>query len=212
MAPGSSTADAPPAGFAGSTATGTTDAYGGGGWVPPPSAYVAAPQPQPVPPRSRRRRLFWGLLLLLLVLFVIVPALVIGAVVIGIAKGEINFTGDLHAVRWTPDEVEDFPVVIHREEAELVIDLTELDDGDLVDLAALDGPAEVRADLTFGEIRVIVPDDLDVAVDADVTLGEVVVFDESENGINPGVHVQDDDSLIELDLEVELGSIVIERD
>ena len=185
-----------------------------GGWAPPPSAYVAAPQEPARPRRRSRRRTVFLVLLVVLLSFFLVAVLLIGGLVWAVSSGsgeiEINGGPDINR---TIDSVDDFPVSYDLDGGHVVIDLSELDAADLDELAELDGPV-VDVNVDFGEIEVIVPDDLDVRVDAEAGLGDVSVFGVHDDGIGSSVTVTDPadgDPLVDLRLDVGLGQVTVER-
>jgi phage shock protein PspC (stress-responsive transcriptional regulator) len=191
------------------TATGPA----GGGFPPtPPSAYVAtappAPQGAPVPPRSRRRRFGLATLVILAVLFLLaIPLLLVGAFFAAISSDSMDFGGDPE--RYTPTSVtDDFPLVIDREDAAIEVDLTELEG---TDFAGRTNPVLVDLSVDFGRIEVIVPDGLEVSVDASSTFGDVDVFDESDDGFSNDITVTAEDPDLELRLDAGAGEVVVRR-
>ncbi len=163
----------------------------------------------PVPPRSRRR--FAPLLLILaVVLFVLtIPVLIVGGLVAGVATGAIDLDIEQSAVEVTPATVADIPESIVRGGAEVVIDLTSLE---AADFAELDDPVLLETRLDVGSIRVIVPDDIAVSVDADADIGSVSVFDQTDDGFGVGRRSSPEgDPDLELDLEVDIGEIIVQQ-
>jgi phage shock protein PspC (stress-responsive transcriptional regulator) len=91
---------------------------------------------------------------------------------------------------------------------EMVLDLSELDDPE-----NLDGRT-IRVDGELGRIEVIVPDDVDVQVDAFVDgLGDTSVFGEHDDGVEPRVtdthDVRDEVATFSLDADLSVGEIVV---
>ena len=193
-------------------AAGSSDGsdYSGGG-----DDVYGSPGPigQPVPPRSRRRRVgLIGIIVAGVLVVVAVPVLLVGALIAGIASGNIDFDFDQAQVQLIPTSTDAIPDSIVRDNAEIVIDLTTLDAADFDDL---DGPIPVDAKTDVGSIRVIVPDDVAVDVQADVDIGSVSVLGESDDGFNSSVDVSpgssEGEAAVELDLDVGIGEIVVER-
>ncbi|WP_158542926.1 PspC domain-containing protein [Phytoactinopolyspora halophila] len=93
---------------------------------------------------------------------------------------------------------------------QLIYDLSalELDEGQTVDL---------ELHLAVGSMQIIVPEDVDVAVDGNVTLGNMQAFDEAYSGFGQQRQIIAegpagiDGGTIELDLDVSVGNIQIER-
>jgi len=184
-----------------------SSAGGSGGTVYGPSGPAGAPVP---PPSSRRR---WGLIGIVVggVLFLLaIPALIIAALVAGVASGEFDLNFDQAQVRYAPATVAAIPDAVVEDGADLVIDLTSLD---AADFDSLDAPVPVDADVDIGSIRVVVPEDLDVAIDASVDVGTVSVFGEEDDGFDSSIEVSPDNGAadVDLDLVVGLGEITVER-
>lgn len=168
----------------------------------------ASPGPigPPVAPRSRRR---FGVIVAVGLFVLAVPVVVIGGVVAGVATGAIDFDFTDSPVQLTPETVAEIPTSIVRGGAEIEIDLTSLDATDFADLEE-PVPLEVRVDA--GSIRMIVPDELDVSVDAKADIGSVSVFGQSDEGFGADQRVSPPGPVdIALDLEVDVGEIIVER-
>ena len=188
--------------------------------VPPPAAAGPAPG-TPVPPRRRRWR---RVVLTLLVLFVFLPLLLI-ALVVGLLLGNgISIDAGFDSV-YRPQTVADIPAAIDQDAGEVLLDLTEIDIGEYrsapsgsptpPDARAAEPPElpiPVAIDLDFGEVRVIVPEGLDLTVDAEADLGEVEVFGRSDDGFDNDVtDPGDGDPAIDLEIRLGAGSVVVER-
>jgi phage shock protein PspC (stress-responsive transcriptional regulator) len=186
----------------------SAEGYRATGYPPPPDAYAAAPAGAAVPPRSGRRRIVlmtvFGLAIGLLVLL---PLGIAGTVAVLIATDTIDFD-EPPTITFRPTSVDALPAAIDEDSGRIVIDLTALDTAELADQS--ERPV-IDADVDFGEITVIVPDDLDVTVDADVSLGDVHVFGEHEDGFRPNITRADPDADLDLVLDVGLGEIRVER-
>lgn len=191
----------------------------------------------PVPPRRRR----WGrILFALFFVFVLLPILLI-ALVIGLLLGNgIDIDAGFDS-QYRPQSVIDIPAIIDQDAGEVVLDLTDLDPSQFVPAPVptpppvpdppgglvgpdapeapqvptivdeLDLPIPIEIDLDFGEVRVIVPEGLAISVDAEADLGDVEVFGRSEDGIDNDVTVNVDEPLIDLDIRVGAGRILVER-
>lgn len=184
---------------------------GGVGSPPPPNAYGPSGHGgAPVPPRTGKRR--FGVLAVIaavLLALVAIPVLAAVAFFAAAANGDLEFSTirvGADPIVYTPATVEAIPNRIVEDGGELKIDLTELDAADFSDL---DEPIEINADLDFGKIMVIVPNDIDVSVDASVGLGDVTVFGDNEDGFDPTIVERNDDADVELDLSVDVGEVVV---
>ena len=172
-----------------------------------PSAPWTTPQmptsvPQPVEPRSRRRKfaVAGGLIGVLL----LIPALIIGGIVAAIAFGDLEIDA---SQTFTPDSIEDLPANLGTSDGELILDLRNVDFSD-VDVSE---PVELNIAQNVGRIEVILGPDVPVEVVAEVELGDVDVLGRSSDGINPEVSVLDEDALLVLDLDLDLGEIVVNQ-
>ncbi len=181
---------------------------GGVGTPPPPAPGFNGPAGAPVPPRSRKRR--FGVVAVVIgvvMALVIVPLMIAVAFFAAVANGEFEFSsiGD-DPIVFTPATVDAIPNRIIEDGAELEIDLTRLD---AADFRNIDEPVEINADVDFGKITVIVPDDIDVSVDASTGLGDVTVFGDTEDGFSPSIVDRNSDPDIELILDMDIGEVVV---
>lgn len=166
---------------------------------------TATPYPDPVgapvPPRSRGRR---AAAIGCLVFIIGIPLALIAAVAAVIAFGDIDINTD-DPITYRPATVEAIPQTVDHDAGEVVINLTELDSSMFDETVPLD------VELNFGEITVIVPEDLVVDVDASASVGDVTVFDRNEDGFNPRIEDQMSDADISLELDVWAGQVRVER-
>ncbi len=175
------------------------------GAAPPPPTGGLAPG-TPVPRRRRR----WGkLVLALLILFVGIPLILIAVVGTLIVTNGVNIGSEFSAT-YRPTTIEELPSSIDHETGEITLDLTALD-LDAFDRAGIDTPIPIDVDLSFGEIRLVVPDDLEFDLQAEAGVGEVQVFENEESGINPDVDLFSEDADLAIDLEIGAGKILVAR-
>ncbi len=136
----------------------------------------------------------------------ILPALLLGA---ALAVSSVLPSWSVGDVRPHPTSAADV-----ADTYELGVGRQEIDLTGVTDLDALDGRS-VRVETGVGETVVTVPEGLDVTVDADVGVGELVVFDERvEHGPDSDLHYADADTSapdFELVLRNEIGRIEVER-
>ena len=189
-------------------------ASAGGGVMtpPPPPAYnptpgAPVPPPAPVPPRSRGRRvvkigLIGGIFLALLAIIAI-PIIII----VAIANSDFEVTTERQVVS-IPLTIDEIPSVINEEDAEIILDLRQLD---IADFDGEDSPLDVRIDLDFGVVDVIVPDGIRVDVDAEALAGDVDVFDSTSDGLFNERIVRVDDPHLDLVIDVKAGEIDVRR-
>ncbi len=187
---------------------------GGGVMAPPPAPPAppvqpgpAVPPPSPVPPRSRSRRfvkvgLVAGFALALLAIIAI-PIIII----VAIANSDFDVTTERQVVS-TPFSIEDIPTTINEEDAEIILDLRQLD---AADFEGEDLPVDIRIDLDFGVVDVIVPEDLRVQVDAEALAGDVDVFNSTSDGLFNERLVEVDNPHIDIVIDVKAGEIDVRR-
>jgi phage shock protein PspC (stress-responsive transcriptional regulator) len=89
----------------------------------------------------------------------------------------------------------------------LTVDLTNVD---------LSGDREIDANVGIGELRVVVPTDVNVDVDASASAGDVVVFGAQDDGANAKVSGRSSGTsgasdTLHIDAHVGLGQVVVER-
>lgn len=140
-----------------------------------------------------------GLLGLLLV-----PPLLIA----GVAE-DFRFSGEIGERTFTPASADQLPDRYRLLAGELEVDLSELE----LDRAA--GPVEVDAGVTFGELRIVVGDDVDVEVRGGVRGGEIVAFDTTRSGVNVAIDerftVDDPAGELVLRLDQGFGQVIVTR-
>ena len=170
----------------------------------PPPPYDPGP---PVPPRSRRRRWILRSIIGLFVLFVVALVAIPVTLFLLARSGNLDFDPD-QRVLLRPATIVELPERIVEDTAEVVLDLRDLDADDF---DGADTPVEVEVDLDVGEIRVRVPEDLRVTVDASSGIGDVEVFGSRSDGFFPDHRLDVGDAHVELELEVGIGEITVER-
>ena len=117
---------------------------------------------------------------------------------------------------WTIGERQTHPTsaAAVKDHYELGIGRQVIDLGNVTDVDGLDGRS-VRVETGVGETVVVVPDGVDLTIDADVEAGEVVVFStREEHGPGTELHYADRDTAapdLELVLRNRLGRIEVER-
>lgn len=177
----------------------------------PPTSPIAPPVPmvaaQPVPKRSRMRRVglvgLFGAIGLLLLTIIALPILLIAV----FAGGDIEFSGGDKTV-YRPASIEEIETSIVSDAGEIELDLRSVD---FDSITSGDDPVDIDIDLDFGSIVVRLPDDVRVVVEADADLGDVTVFGSNDDGINPSLSVGQEDPQVELDLNLNVGEIVVTR-
>ncbi|MGH1493200.1 MAG: LiaF domain-containing protein [Acidimicrobiales bacterium] len=187
--------------------SGSNTGFGATATLPPPAPAA------PVYQRRSRLAIFFGIVAagLFALLIALVGLVMVGiAAVAAVASGDWDFDTDTTKVDITPTVLSDLPSNIVEDKGEIKIDLTEMD---FSRSAAADGPVELDVRVDYGSIKVIVPEDLVVSVDASVDLGEVTVFDDSSDGFSNSVVNQSSgaDTDLELELDLNVGKIEVVR-
>ena len=166
------------------------------------------PAAQPVAPRSRGRRVLGfmagGILLMLLLLVIGIPLLIVGL----LAGGNLEFNVDEER-RFSPRSAAEFPFVTDTDAGKIIIDLSDLSNEDFADRSA---PALIDVELNAGEIVLVVPENLDADIDAEVTFGELRVFGDEESGFDSDGTVDVEDEVLEIELDLLAGNIQVVRD
>ena len=137
--------------------------------------------------------------------------------ILGLAQPGLPVTGSFTAGErsHTITDVADLDDPYALGAGSLVLDLRDLD----FDAAPADGPVALSAQVTFGELIVWVPDDVRVRGGARVAFGEVAHFGRADGGVNPRAVFDEaattgdvrDGDVLELDLRVAFGQIEVRR-
>ena len=172
--------------------------------VPAVGAPVPTPAGEPVPRRSRRRR--FALVTLFVMAFLALLAIIAIpiALLIAVSTGGLDFSTD-NRVEVRPASIEEIPPTIIEDTGEVILDLSALDRGDFDDAEL---PVEVLIDVDFGSIRVVVPDEVAVEVDAEADVGSVQVFGGESNGFGPSRSIGHDEPDLSLELDLNIGEIL----
>ncbi len=163
--------------------------------------------PTPVPKRSRLRRFgligIFGFLALALLAVIAIPLILI-AVVTG---GDFEIDGDAEYV-FRPASIAEIQNVIVEDAGEIILDLRDVD---FDSIGRSDDPIRIDVDLDVGRIEVRLPEDVRVSVDAESDIGDVTVFGSNDDGIKPSRSIVEDDPQLDLELDLNLGEIVVTR-
>lgn len=175
----------------------------GGNWGAPQMPSV---QPEPVQSRSRFRL---GVILAILGVFVLIPVLIVGGVVAAIASGDIDVNIE-DATIVEPVGVDGIPTSVVADVGEYTLDLSDTDLTPLLEEGA--DPLEVSIDMDAGLLQVILPNDLDVSVEAEIdAVGDIDVLGSNDDGITPEISMTNDDPDLILDLSLDIGEIKVTR-
>jgi hypothetical protein len=134
------------------------------------------------------------------------PAFVVGAALVFTSIVDIPWDGGIGDRRWEVDEASELRSDYEVGIGQGTLDLTELTLG-------AGRHREVHASVGIGELRVIVPDDLNLEVTTHVGAGDIDLLGRHDEGMSVDVDRDIDGSsrsgTIELDLEVGLGHIEV---
>lgn len=176
--------------------------------------YPPAPVGQPVPPRSFFRK---ALRVGMIAPFILLPiAAIVGTglffVFDGDDRGLVNVNPDGSGFNFEAGEVSEAPLSASMllpnyslNAGEINLDLTSLDDSMFTD------PVDVVVEGDFAEIEITVPEDLSVSINADSSIGDITVFGQQTDGIGNLLTYADDDPIVNLDVDVDIGEIKVVR-
>lgn len=126
----------------------------------------------------------------------------VGVGSIRVESGTPGFGGFWGESNLAPRDVTDLED-IERGTGDLTVDLTDL---------VLEGDADYQVELGAGRIEVLVPQDLNVVIDADAAAGSITLFDSSQSGLGTSAsydHIAASGPVLTLDLRVGTGDIIV---
>ena len=176
--------------------------------APGPSPYMApspGPVGAPVAPRSRRRRFGFGLFIGFLVALVLVPLLIAGGLLVAVARNGVHVNNE-DSRTYLVDAADDLPLTIDSDAGDVVIDLSGLT---ATELAARTEPAIIDARLDFGSIELIVPDGIEADIDVAAQVGNVELFDRTDDGFRPHLSSTVDDPDLRITLDTGAGEVIV---
>jgi len=158
-----------------------------------------------VPKRSGLRRVglfgLFGFLALFLLAIVAIPLILIAV----ITDGDFDLDDQKYVYR--PATVAEIPATIAEDVGEIRLDLRNVDFDDV----DVESPVQIEIDLDLGRIEVLLPEDVRVMVDSESDLGDVTVLGSKDDGINPSRTLSQDDHKLELELDLNVGEIIVKR-
>ena len=138
----------------------------------------------------------------------VVVGLVLAALAVTVSAIDIRLEGPIGTRVYSPFETSDLKRDYDISIGDLRLDLS--------NAALAAGDTEVDANVGIGELRVIIPDGVDVDVDASASAGEVTVFGRSESGVDAdlsgSIHAPRSDQTLRIDAHVGLGDVIVERE
>ena len=140
--------------------------------------------------------------------WLILPAVILALSAGSVSAAGIDTSGGIGDREYRPGSTADLRERYELGIGELVVDLR--------DTSLPPGDVPLRLDLGVGEARVLVPDDVCVATDAEIGMGHVDVFDRGNGGID--VDVQDgteapiDTTRLVLDADIGVGHLVVSHE
>ena len=138
----------------------------------------------------------------------VVVGLVLAGLAVAVSVVDVRLEGPIGNRVYSPIETSDL-----KRDYDVSIGDLELD---LSNAALAAGDTEVDANLGIGALRVIVPDDVAVDVNASASAGEVTVFGRRESGVDAdlseSIGTRGSDRTLRIDAHVGLGEVVVRRE
>ena len=180
----------------------------GPGTVPPPPNSRDWAREHAVPRRSGGRRFLRGAFVGTVML---VPLLILGgaaALFFVVADSDSSgFSIEAGDVDVRPLSAAALLNSYQTDLGSITLDLSELDNS-----MFQDGPFDVKVQADVGDIDVVVPEDLNVIVDAQVDAGEIRIFDQYTDGFDVELNSFDGSRpAVNLEIQADLGSIEVRR-
>lgn len=139
----------------------------------------------------------WGRARLLILAGAPLALVVLAAALAPVVVPPLPFGGTVGQARLTVEEPDELQAEYEHAAGELHLDLRGLE---------LDEDAATRVAVGAGEVRVRLPDDLPVRVDASATVGELRVLGLRRSGVGPSLTMADGEGDAALSLEVRVGA------
>jgi phage shock protein PspC (stress-responsive transcriptional regulator) len=137
----------------------------------------------------------------------LVVGLLLATLAVAVSAIDVELNGPIGDRTYEPLASSDVERTYEMSIADLTVDLS--------NTALTAGETEIDANVGIGELRVIVPDDVAVDVDATASAGEVTVFGRSDDGFDAGISVvnvpSDATKTLKIDAHIGFGNLVIER-
>jgi phage shock protein PspC (stress-responsive transcriptional regulator) len=137
----------------------------------------------------------------------VVVGVVLAALAVTVSAVDVRLDGPIGDRTFRPFDAASVQRTYDVSIGSLTVDLTN---------AGLSGDRELDANVGIGELRVIVPNDVAVDVDASASAGDVVVFGVQDDGANAkvsgrSVGTSGASDRVHIDAHVGLGQVVVER-
>ena len=198
---------APAMAYAGATAA-TGQPYSAQPMATSYATQPLAPPSQPVPKRSRGRKFAFAAIFGIIaagIAFLILAIIII----VSVASDGVNLEFNEDPIHVDPQTISEIPERISESNGELIVDLRDVD---FSTITIGDDPVELGINLDAGRIEVLLPEDVRVSINAETDFfGELDVLGEQLDGISRDYFVDHEDPQLVLDLEVNVGEIVVSR-
>ena len=136
----------------------------------------------------------------------VVVGLVLAALAVAVSAVDVRLEGPIGTRVYSPFETSDLKRDYDISIGDLKLDLS--------NAALAAGDTEVDANVGIGELRVIVPEDVALDVDASASAGKVTVFGRSESGVDAdlseSIPARGSDRTLRIDAHVGLGDVIVE--
>ena len=136
----------------------------------------------------------------------VVMGLVLAMLAVAVSAVDVRLEGPIGTRVYTPTDASDLKRDYNSSIGDLKLDLS--------NAALAAGDTDVDANVGIGELRVIVPEDVALEVDASASAGKVTVFGRSESGIDAdlseSIPPRGSDRTLRIDAHVGLGDVIVE--
>jgi len=135
----------------------------------------------------------------------------IGGLILALTFGDPEITfGDGTVSEFSFDEISEIPTEINETAGSVIIDLSDVD---FSSVDTVEERVELDINIEFGDLTVLLPEDVRVDVSADSFLGgDLTVFDQQAEGFSPELDFSEDDPQLILDIEVDSGKLTVKRE
>jgi phage shock protein PspC (stress-responsive transcriptional regulator) len=136
----------------------------------------------------------------------VVVGFVLAALAVAVSAVDVRLEGPIGTQVYSPSATSDLKRDYDTSIGDLKLDLS--------NAALAAGDTEVDANVGIGELRVIVPEDVALDVDASASAGKVTVFGRSESGVDAdlseSIPARGSDRTLRIDAHVGLGDVIVE--
>jgi len=136
----------------------------------------------------------------------VIVGFVLAALAVAVSAVDVRLEGPIGTQVYSPSATSDLKRDYDTSIGDLKLDLS--------NAALAAGDTEVDANVGIGELRVIVPEDVGLDVDASASAGKVTVFGRTESGgdadLSESIPARGSDRTLRIDAHVGLGDVIVE--